>query len=118
MLQKHYEITEGANNKSCYQFSIRYDSITSSHRTSEQNFAFENKGADQLCSNCTADQHLCFRYMDSTKTPLLNPKFQAPRLFLRFYRPVCVGPGQKPVTGFLTSWLISLLPHVETSEWT
>ena len=21
----------------------------------------ENKGADQLCSNCTADQHLCFR---------------------------------------------------------
>ena len=22
----------------------------------------ENKGADQLCSNCTADQHLCFRY--------------------------------------------------------
>ena len=30
----------------------------------------ENKEADQLCSNCTADQHLCFRYMDST-TPLL-----------------------------------------------
>ena len=21
----------------------------------------ENKGADQLCSNCTADQRLCFR---------------------------------------------------------
>ena len=30
----------------------------------------ENKGADQLCSNCTADQHLCFRYTDST-IPLL-----------------------------------------------
>ena len=30
----------------------------------------ENKDADQLCSNCTADQHLCFRYTDST-TPLL-----------------------------------------------
>ena len=30
----------------------------------------ENKGADQLCSNCTADQRLCFRYMDST-IPLL-----------------------------------------------
>ena len=30
----------------------------------------ENKGADQLCSNCTADQHLCFRYSDST-IPLL-----------------------------------------------
>ena len=26
----------------------------------------ENKGADQLCSNCTADQRLCFRYRDST----------------------------------------------------
>ena len=31
----------------------------------------ENKGADQLCSNRTADQHLCFRYTDST-FPLLN----------------------------------------------
>ena len=26
----------------------------------------ENKGTDQLRSNCEADQHLCFRYMDST----------------------------------------------------
>ena len=25
----------------------------------------ENKDADQLCSNCTADQGLCFRYTDS-----------------------------------------------------
>ena len=25
----------------------------------------ENKDADQLCSNCTADQRLCFRYSDS-----------------------------------------------------
>ena len=30
----------------------------------------ENKGADQLYSNCTADQNLCFHYMDST-IPLL-----------------------------------------------
>ena len=30
----------------------------------------ENKGADQLCSNCTADQRLCFRYIDTT-IPLL-----------------------------------------------
>ena len=30
----------------------------------------ENKGADQLRSNCEADQRLCFRYMDS-KIPLL-----------------------------------------------
>ena len=38
----------------------------------------ENKGADQLCSYCTADQHLCFRYTDST-IPLL-PKSKISRL--------------------------------------
>ena len=31
----------------------------------------ENKGADQLRSNCEADQRLCFRYLDST-IPLLS----------------------------------------------
>ena len=31
----------------------------------------ENKGADQLRSNCEADQRLCFRYRDST-IPLLT----------------------------------------------
>ena len=36
-----------------------------------------NKGADQLCINCTADQRLCFRYSDSTipilvKSEILN----------------------------------------------
>ena len=30
----------------------------------------ENRGADQLCSYCTADQRLCFRFPDST-IPLL-----------------------------------------------
>ena len=34
----------------------------------------ENKGADQLCSNCTSDQRLCFRYTDCTLSPLLIPK--------------------------------------------
>ena len=37
----------------------------------------KNKGADQLCSNCKADQRLCFRYMDST-IPLLS-KPERPR---------------------------------------
>ena len=32
----------------------------------------ENKGADQLHSNCEADQRLCFRYMDSTIIVLLR----------------------------------------------
>ena len=32
----------------------------------------ENKGADQRCSDCTVDQHLCFRYSDSTILLLLK----------------------------------------------
>ena len=35
----------------------------------------------------------------------LNPKFQASSHPLLLHRPVCVGPGQKPCTGFLVSWL-------------
>ena len=34
----------------------------------------ENKAADQLCSNCTADQRHCFRYSDSTLPLLLISK--------------------------------------------
>ena len=30
----------------------------------------ENKDADQLCINCTADQRLCFHYLNSTIPPL------------------------------------------------
>ena len=37
----------------------------------------ENKGADQLRSNCEADQRLCFRYSNSTIAPLLNSKISA-----------------------------------------
>ena len=33
----------------------------------------ENKDADQLRSNCEADQHLCFRYSDST-IPLFSKR--------------------------------------------
>ena len=37
----------------------------------------ENKGADQLRSNCEADQRLCFRNSDSTIPPLLNFKISS-----------------------------------------
>ena len=37
----------------------------------------ENKGADQLRSNCEADQHLCFRYLDSTIPLLLIAKISS-----------------------------------------
>ena len=39
----------------------------------------ENKDADQLRSNCAADQRLCFRYIDST-IPLL-PKSEISSLY-------------------------------------
>ena len=29
-----------------------------------------NEDADQLCSNCTADLHLCFRYTDNSNNLL------------------------------------------------
>ena len=57
----------------------------------------ENKDADQLRSNCAADQRLCFRYTDSTLSLYyLNPKFQASSHLLWLYSPVCVRPGRKP----------------------
>ena len=37
----------------------------------------ENKGADQLCCNCEADQRLCFRYTDSTIPLLLKYKISS-----------------------------------------
>ena len=37
----------------------------------------ENKDADQLYSNCEADQRLCFRYMDSTISLLLNSEISS-----------------------------------------
>ena len=45
----------------------------------------KNKDADQLFSNCAADQCLCFSFMDSSIS-LLN----------KINRQVYVGPGQKP----------------------
>ena len=37
----------------------------------------ETKGADQLCSNCTADQRLCFHYTDSTISLLLKSEISS-----------------------------------------
>ena len=63
----------------------------------------ENKGADQLCSNCTADQRLCFRYMDSTISLLHESE-------ISYFKPSCVDAqaglcqtcSETPKTGFLT----------------
>ena len=51
------------------------------HHIRKTVFAYaKNKGTDQLCSNCTADQHLCFCPLASTM--------------------VCVGPVWKPECWF------------------
>ena len=56
----------------------------------------ENKGADQLRSNCEADQRLCLATRIVQFLSYLNPKFQASSSFLCLYRPVCVRPVRKP----------------------
>ena len=55
----------------------------------------KNKDADQLRGNREADQHLCFRYLDSRIPLLLNPKFEAFSHLVWLYSLVCVGPGRK-----------------------
>ena len=42
---------------------------------------WENKDADQLCSNCTADQRLCFRNSDSAIPLLLKSEISSFLLF-------------------------------------
>ena len=67
----------------------------------------ENKGANQLRSNCEADQRLCFRYTDST-IPLL------PKSEISSFKPssvaaqagLCRTWSETPKSGFLASRLI------------
>ena len=69
----------------------------------------ENKGADQLRSNCEADQRLCFRYTDSTLSLLIKSEISS---FYAASGTVHVGLCQTwletPKTGFLASRLKSL----------
>ena len=68
----------------------------------------ENKAANQLCGNQTADQHLCFRYTDST-----NPLLHKSEISSLYPSSVAEQPGlcrtrlEIPKTGFLTMSLIS-----------
>ena len=55
---------------------------------------FENKGADHLRSNCAADQHLCFRYIDSTIPHL--PKSEISSLYPSSVAIQPGLPGRKP----------------------
>ena len=76
----------------------------------------ENKDADQLRGNREADQHLCFRYSDSTVPLLLKSKVSSS--FLCLYRPVCVGPVRKPHCWFsheAAHKYVDILNHLFTS---
>ena len=66
----------------------------------------ENKDADQLRSNCAADQRLCFRYTDRT-IPLL-PKSEISSLWpssVAVQPGVCRTWSETPKTGFLRTRL-------------
>ena len=74
----------------------------------------ENKGADQLCSNCTADQRLCFRCTDSTIPLLLKSKICSFQLFS-----VTVQPGLCRTQSVLTRRLICVCqpkPKTQTHQ--
>ena len=62
----------------CWDMIVITRLIQMSHIVRKPDFCqCENKGADQLCSNCEADQRLCFRYMDSTISLLLKSEISS-----------------------------------------
>ena len=70
----------------------------------------ENKDADQLHSNCAADQRLCFRYTDSTIPLLPNSEISSLCPSSMTAQPgLCRTRSETPKTGFLTMRLIFCL---------
>ena len=63
----------------------------------------ENKDADQLRSNCAADQRLCFSYMDSTIPHLSKSKISSS---VGLQPGLCHTWSETPKTGFLTTRLV------------
>ena len=57
----------------------------------------ENKDADQLRSNCAADQRLCFRYTDSTIPLLPRSEFSS---LIRIFKSLAIFCG-------CTAWFVS-----------
>ena len=74
----------------------------------------EKKDADQLRSNCAADQRLCFRYIDGT-VPLLSKSeissLKASSVAVQLG--LCGTWSETPKTGFLTTRLILFDQHNE-----
>ena len=66
----------------------------------------ENKDADQLRSNCAADQRLCFRYTDSAIPLLAKSEISSLSLSYVIAQPgLCRTWSDTPKTGFLTTRL-------------
>ena len=65
----------------------------------------ENKDADQLRSNRTADQHLCFHYIDTCCTNPLLPKSEISSS-VAVQPSLCWSWLETPKTGFLATQLI------------
>ena len=66
----------------------------------------ENKGADQLCSNCTADQRLCFRYNDNIVSLLSKSEIWSFWLSSEAVQPgLCRTWSETLKIGFLMKWL-------------
>ena len=64
----------------------------------------ENKDADQLCGDRTADQRLCFRYMDSTIPLLLKSEISSLQPSSVAVQPgLCRTWSETPNTEFLTT---------------
>ena len=64
----------------------------------------ENKDADQLRGNHEADQHLCFRFIDSTIPLLPKSKISSLYLFLMAVQPgLCGTRSKNQKTAFLTT---------------
>ena len=80
----------------------------------------ENKGADQLCSDCEADQRLCFRYTDSTISLLLKSEISSFwRASVTIQVGLCRTWSESPQIGFSRvaaqiAYSISNLLHTET----
>ena len=69
---------------------------------------YQNKDADQLRSNCAADQLLCFCYIDSTIPLLPISEISSLWPFSVAVQPgLCLTWLENPKTGFLTTRLIS-----------
>ena len=93
-------------NISCNQFFLMISSPLKPEKYTRVNISHVmRKHAFSICENKDADQHLCFRYIDST-IPLL-PKSEISSLWPASVavQPVCVGPGRPQKTGFLLTQL-------------